>query len=158
MNSDWIDFLTANNVTLIDDSNIKFPDDLQVGKNTITAIPNIGTLKVTGTDATQFLQGQFTCNINELTESNSFFTAFCNAKGRTISTLLILKNNDSFLLVLPVELINVVSKKLQMYVLRSDVQLHNTENELCLVGITISEKQLLPSLPDTDFDVTHTVI
>ncbi len=155
MNSDWIDFLTANNVTLIDDSNIKFPDDLQVGKNTITAIPNIGTLKVTGTDATQFLQGQFTCNINELTESNSFFTAFCNAKGRTISTLLILKNNDSFLLVLPVELINVVSKKLQMYVLRSDVQLHNTENELCLVGITISEKQLLPSLPDTDFDVTH---
>lgn len=155
MNTEWIDFLTTNNVTLTNDSEIKFSNSLQAETNTITVIPNLGIIKITGTDAIQFLQGQLTCNINELTESNSFFAAYCNAKGRTISTLLILKNADSFLLLLPTELTDLVSRKLQMYILRSDVQLHNVTNDFCLLGITTSNQQLPFSLPTADFAVTH---
>jgi folate-binding protein YgfZ len=155
MNVDWIDFLKADNAALINDSEILFTDSLQTKTDYITAIPYLGILKITGVDATQFLQGQLTCNINELTKSNSYFAAFCNAKGRAISTLLILKNADSFLLIIPNELIDVVSKKLQMYILRSDVQIQNATNELCLLGITSTNSDLSIDLPDTDFTVNN---
>ena len=155
MNADWIDFLKTNNASVINDSEILFADSHQAKTDHITAIPNLGILKITGADATQFLQGQLTCNISELTKSNSFFAAFCNAKGRAISTLLILKNADSFLLIIPNELIDVVSKKLQMYILRSDVQIKNASNELCLLGITSANRDLLTHLPDNDFAVNN---
>ena len=155
MNADWINFLKTNNTSIINDSEILFTDSQQTNTDYITAIPDLGILKITGADATQFLQGQLTCNINELTKSNSFFAAFCNAKGRTICTLLILKNTDSFLLIIPNELIDVVSKKLQMYILRSDVQIQNATNELCLLGITSTSRDFLSDLPDTNFAVNN---
>ncbi len=156
MNADWINFLKSNNATFTENSEINFPEHLQVKADTITAIAHLAIIKVTGKDAAKFLQGQLTCNINELTESNSFFAAFCNAKGRTISTLLILKNEANFLLVLPKELIGKVIKKLQMYILRSDVQLNNVTDEFCLIGVTDTKNHdLLTSPPVTDFAVTN---
>ncbi|MCK4841492.1 MAG: folate-binding protein YgfZ [Methylococcales bacterium] len=152
MNKNWIDFLKSNNATITDSSDIHFSDSPSSLDNSITAVSHLSIIKVTGKDASQFLQGQLTCNINELTESNSFFAAFCNAKGRAISTLLIIKAADSFLLILPKVLIEKVIKKLQMYILRSDVQLIDDSDELCLTGLTTDKTDLL-SLPDNAFDV-----
>jgi folate-binding protein YgfZ len=155
MNIDWIDFLKSNNATFIKNSVINFSESQPLTDNSITAIAHLAIIKVLGKDATQFLQGQLTCNVDELSESKSFFTAFCNAKGRTISTLLIIKTADAFLLILPKALAEKVIAKLQMYILRSDVQLHDSTNELCLIGISSTHSDLLPSSPNTDFDVTN---
>ena len=155
MNTNWIDFLKANNATFTDNLEIEFLKNQQDTSNTITAIAHLAIIKVTGKDAVQFLQGQLTCNINEITQSNSFFSAFCNAKGRTISTLLILKNADSFLLILPNELVEKVIGKLQMYILRSDVQLSNVTDELCIMGITSNNTALFTQMPETSFAVTN---
>jgi len=155
MNTNWIDFLKANNATFTDNSEIQFPQSQQDAGNTISAIAHLAVIKVTGKDATQFLQGQLTCNVNDITQLNSFFSAFCNAKGRTISTLLILKNADSFLLILPNELVKKVLSKLQMYILRSDVQLSNVTDELCLMGVTTNNADLFSHFPETDFAVTN---
>lgn len=154
MNNDWINFLKTNNAAFIENSTLVFPESQQEKADSITALPHLAIIKITGNDASQFLQGQLTCDINDLTESISFYTAFCNAKGRTISTLLILKITDAFLLVLPTELIEKVINKLRMYVLRSDVQLKNVSDELCLLGLNTANPNLIPSLPDTDFAVT----
>ena len=156
MNTNWIDFLKANNATFTDNSEIEFLQNQQDTSNTITAIAHLAIIKVTGKDAVQFLQGQLTCNINDITQSISFFSAFCNAKGRTISTLLILKDADDFLLLLPNELAEKVIAKLQMYILRSDVKLNNVTDELCLIGITGNISDLFAHLPETDFAVTNT--
>ena len=155
MNTNWIDFLKANNATFTDNSEIEFLKNQQDTKDSITAIAHLAIIKVTGKDAIQFLQGQLTCNINEITQSNSFFSAFCNAKGRTISTLLILKNADSFLLILPNELVEKVTRKLQMYILRSDVKLSNVTDELCIMGITSNNTALFTQMPETSFAVTN---
>lgn len=153
MNKTWADFLTTKNTCA---SNL----DLQFNQpcpqsNYITAMTDLGIIKVSGKDAAQFLQGQLTCNIHELTESTSFFTAFCNVKGRVISTFLLLKTADAFLLILPYELLNTVQKKLQFYVLRSKVQLSNQTNELVVIGV-IAQNHFLPELPDTNFAVSNT--
>jgi folate-binding protein YgfZ len=155
MNIDWINFLKSNNATFIEKSAINFPENQQSTTNNIIAIAHLGIIKVTGKDAAHFLQGQITCNVNELSESNSFFTAFCNAKGRTVSTLLIIKTANVFLLILPEELLEKVMNKLRMYILRSDVQLHDSSHELCLIGVSTTNSGLLASFPNTDFNVTN---
>jgi folate-binding protein YgfZ len=156
MNTHWIDFLKSNNATISNDLDVQFPTYQQEIANSITAILHLSVIKVTGTDAAQFLQGQLTCNINELTESTSFFSAFCNAKGRVISTLLIIKIADAFLLIMPNKLIDKVIKKLQMYILRSDVNLQNVSEELCLMGLTSHGKHLFQPVPEKDFSAINT--
>ncbi|MCK4494222.1 MAG: folate-binding protein YgfZ [Methylococcales bacterium] len=99
-------------------------------------IEKLAILRVTGSDATTFLQGQLSCDVKKLNPQNSFFSAFCNAKGQVISTLLILKHADHFLILLPHDLLEKVQKKLQMYIMRSEVQLKNVSAELCLLGLS----------------------
>ncbi|AKC60425.1 tRNA-modifying protein YgfZ [Blochmannia endosymbiont of Camponotus (Colobopsis) obliquus] len=46
-------------------------------------------IKFTGTDILQYLQGQLTCNINNLTKNFYNLTAYCNPKGKLISSMYI---------------------------------------------------------------------
>ncbi len=157
MNSDWLTFLKSNNALFSKDPVTYPPINGDKEHHSIAALTHLSTIKVTGSDAKSFLQGQFTCDINELTESKSFFAAFCSAKGRTISTLLVIKQTDAFLLVLPTDLLEKVSKKLQMYIMRSDVQLQNMQNEHCLLGVNVQIPNIfsLPTTPQQDFTVQH---
>jgi hypothetical protein len=124
MNLTWQNFITSHPISTMPDNNALYP------------VSYLSILKVSGNDAAQFLQGQLTCNVKELAENNSFFAGFCNAKGRVITTLLILKQADVFLLILPSVLLDKVKNKLQMYVLRSKVQLENVSDDYGLTGMT----------------------
>ncbi|KAF3980907.1 MAG: folate-binding protein YgfZ [Methylococcales symbiont of Hymedesmia sp. n. MRB-2018] len=145
MNNEWFDFLNSNKTIPTNNS-----------RETLAAISDLAIIEVTGKDAAQFLQGQFTCDINDLTTANSFFGAFCNAKGRTISTLLILKNNDSLLIIVPLKLIDKVINKLKMYILRADVQLNNVCHKFCLIGLNTANTSLLENQPPVAFGVSNT--
>jgi len=81
------------------------------------------------------LQGQITCNIHDISETQGSLGAMCNPKGRAISTFLLVKTADAFLMVLPKELLETVKKKLQMYILRADVRLSDSSEMLCLIGL-----------------------
>ncbi|MSP28351.1 MAG: folate-binding protein [Methylococcales bacterium] len=99
-------------------------------------LTHLAVLTVSGTDAAQFLQGQITCNVHEVTATHSSLGAMCNPKGRAITTFLLAKSGDDFLLILPVELLETVKKRLSMYVLRSKVTLTDCSDSLCLLGFT----------------------
>lgn len=152
MNVDWANFLQSINLSTHDEPQLILNDDKQ-SQNCVCATTHLSIIKVTGSEATQFLQGQLTCNIKELNESKSFFSAFCSAKGRTITTLLIVKTSNSYLLVLPSVLVDKVTQKLQMYIMRADVQLHKESENLCLIGLQSEAGIHLPNLPETTFSV-----
>ena len=88
-----------------------------------------------GEDSAKFLQGQLTCDITSLPESQASLAAFCNPKGRVISTLLIVKTAKAFLLILPASLLDKVFKKLQIYILRSSVRLSDQNQSMQLLGL-----------------------
>ncbi len=134
MNQDWHDFLTSTNTAIFSGQKTAWPPGKKQYANKRYAIADLAVLTVSGRDAAQFLQGQTTCNIHDVSETQSRFGAFCTPKGRTISTFLISKRRQSFLLVLPEELLPIVKKKLQLYVLRSDVQLIGGSDDYCLFG------------------------
>jgi len=101
----------------------------------LSPLTHLSILSVSGTDAAKFLQGQVTCDVNKLIDNKAQLGAYCNAKGRTITSFIIIKIAiDYFYIILPKELITPVQKKLQMYILRADVTLAE-QSELCILGL-----------------------
>ena len=141
MHADWITYLETQNLLAYT------PPDKQT---IIAPLNHLAVLTVSGKDAASFLQGQTTCDIKALVDSQPVLGAYCNAKGRTISSFIVIKRQESFLLILTSDLIDTVRKKLQMYVLRSDVQFTDHSDDLCITGIAnieLSPQDLLYQYP-----------
>lgn len=119
--------------------------------NSYYNLTHFAGIAVTGEDAAKFLQGQLTCNINDINETKTSIAAFCNPKGRVISTLLVIKTEAGFLLLLPNSLQDKVLKKLQMYVLRSKVQLSDQSNFQTINGLSTPNPINNITLPSDDF-------
>jgi len=126
MLQNWIDFLQTQDLV---------SEPFIADKSVIAPLTHLSLLTVSGKDAATFLQGQITCNINDLIDNQAQLGAYCNAKGRTISTFIIIKQKTVFQLILTTDLIDVVRKKLQLYILRADVQLTNQTGQLILIGV-----------------------
>ena len=78
-------------------------------------------IEVSGEDASTFLQGQITNDINLVNGATSVYAGLCNPKGRLLAFFHILKLHDSFFLISPQSIAENIAKKLAMYVLRSKV-------------------------------------
>jgi hypothetical protein len=135
MNQNWKNFLNSLNASFKKDDLITFPPTTNHHERLIYPIIHLATLTISGKDAGKLLQGQITCNINDITETKSSLGALCNPKGRAITTFLLIKTPDAFLMVLPKELLECAKKRLQMYILRSDVTLTDSSDTLCLIGL-----------------------
>lgn len=82
-----------------------------------------GLLAVRGVDASKFLQGQLTCNMNYLDEQSSSLGARCNAKGRMQSSFRIVRQGDGYLLAMASELLAAQLIELQRFAVFSKVKL-----------------------------------
>jgi len=153
MNQHWKNFLLSQNATFESDNLITFPAITGYNDKTIYSIAHLAVLTVSGKDAAKLLQGQITCNVNDITKIKGSLGALCNPKGRAITTFLLVKTGDDFLMVLPEELLESVKKRLQMYVLRSDVTLTDSSDQLCLIGLCHPANQAGPLFGTTQQEV-----
>lgn len=153
MNNLWSKFLNDQHL-----NNDSLDGEACEKKNTFSILTHFSLLKISGNDAETFLQGQITCNVKELTNTNSFFSAFCNAKGRVIATFLIYKDNEDYLLIVPTVLVEKVVNKLKMYVLRAAVNIVDISDQYCITGLTIVQPSDSFSFPDARFDVKDNLI
>jgi len=138
MNPQWKNFLLSGQAVIENDGSIVFAES-QTDQPHIYPISDLGVLSASGKDAAKLLQGQSTCNVFEVSETQARIGAFCNPKGRAIATFLLAKQADAYLLVLPLELLELVKTRLQKYVLRSDVKFTDRSDDLCLLGISSNE-------------------
>lgn len=89
---------------------------------------DLAVLSVTGEDAASFLQGQITCDINDVVKQKSQLGAFCNPKGKVIAIFFIVKTDDGFLLALPKSLLITIQELLERYKLRAKVTINELEH------------------------------
>lgn len=75
----------------------------------------MNAVKISGPDAEKFLQGQVTCNVTTLTEDKPQICALCNRKGRVIASFNLIKNNNSFYMILSEAMIEIVLDVLSKY-------------------------------------------
>jgi tRNA-modifying protein YgfZ len=98
-------------------------------------LTQFGVLRFEGADATAFLQGQLTCNVQALENARSQYGGYCTPKGRLLATFLLCKNDDAYYMMLPRELCEPIRKRLSMYILRSKVKATDASSELTLLGL-----------------------
>jgi folate-binding protein YgfZ len=99
------------------------------------ALPSLGLLSVSGSDAAKFLHGQTTCDVQGLAADRSTLGALCTAQGRVVAVFRLFQRDGVYYLLLPLELCETVRKRLQMFVLRADVKILNISNEWRYFGI-----------------------
>ena len=95
-----------------------------------------GFIRAAGPDTRDFLHGQFSTNVLELSPLSSQLTTWNNAKGRVVSILRLYQDQDAVILCLPRALVPLVLRRLSMYILRSRVTLTDASDELAQFGIT----------------------
>lgn len=81
------------------------------------------TIRASGPDAADFLQGQLSNDIGLLDRKESILAAWCTPKGRVIAILEVRKDSDDYLLTLPAEIAEDVVKRLIMFRFRAKVDL-----------------------------------
>ncbi len=87
-------------------------------------IDNLDVIVVKGKDAENFLQGQITNDIEIIKDENkAIYAGYCSPKGRLIAFFLIIKVKDNYYLFCPSSISEEISKKLSMYIMRSEVSL-----------------------------------
>ncbi|MBC3303656.1 folate-binding protein YgfZ [Pseudomonas sp. SWRI18] len=82
-----------------------------------------GILAVRGADASKFLQGQLTCNLNYLSDTQASLGARCTQKGRMQSSFRILLQGDGVLLAMATELLEPQLADLKKYAVFSKSKL-----------------------------------
>ena len=84
------------------------------------ALDDLGVLRIRGTDALTFLQGQLSNDLSRLEREGSLLAGLHNPQGRTLAVLRLLRTEaHDVLAVLPRELAPSVAQRLGRYVLRS---------------------------------------
>ncbi|MGE6529175.1 YgfZ/GcvT domain-containing protein [Pseudomonas sp. NPDC077382] len=111
-----------------------------------------GVLAVRGADASKFLQGQLTCNLNYLNEQHSSLGARCNPKGRMQSSFRILPEGDGYLLAMDLELVQPQLAELTKFAAFSKSKLHDESAEWVRFGLSEGDGALVSlglDLPQT---------
>ena len=104
-----------------------------------------GVLAVRGSDAAKFLQGQLTCNLNYLSETQASLGARCTQKGRMQSSFRILLQGDGVLLAMATELLEPQLADLKKYAVFSKSKLTDESAAWVRFGL-VNADQALASL------------
>lgn len=98
-------------------------------------LSHFGVLKVSGTDAAKFLQGQLTCDVIALKPGDSTLGAYCNIKGKVTSLFRLWRLNDDYYLRMLDGLVEQTLQELQKYAIFSKVELQNVSATIHGFGV-----------------------
>jgi tRNA-modifying protein YgfZ len=102
-------------------------------------------VKVSGTDATLFLQGQLTGDCNLLASGSSLLMGWCRPNGRVQNLVHIIRSENDFFLLIRKEQTSKMLSRLKIFILRSNVTI-----------VDISEESALFTTFNTD-DIAHAI-
>jgi len=92
-------------------------------------------LKISGVDAESFLQNQLSNDIKKLDSSRAQVSAYCQHQGKIISLFWVMRFDDSFFLSFPIDLLDKIQSRLQMFVIMSDVVIKDVTKNFCQIGL-----------------------
>src|SRR5688572_20815839 len=94
-----------------------------------------GVLSVSGDDAREFLHAQLTKDIRNLAADTAVLAGWCSPKGRLLACFMVIPRQGRFLLQLARDLAVPVSKRLGMFVLRSQVKIADESDAWAQFGL-----------------------
>ena len=119
------EFLTAINAQLSSTGVVSFDDSqlLNVEQSYATVLGGDAFIQVQGIDAAKFLQGQVTCDMDEVNPAQMRFGAHCTHKGRMIGSFMASKiDSDTYLLKTAADNIENLLNSLKKYIVFSKAE------------------------------------
>ena len=107
-----------------------------MNKNNVYILEDRGLLYINGDNAKEFLQNIITNNIEIVSENRSCFSALLTPQGKYLYDFIIIKHKSGFLLDCEKEIIDDLYKKLNLYKLRSKVEILNLSNEFVVASLS----------------------
>ena len=104
-------------------------------KNDVYILEDRGLLYLNGDDVKEFLQNIITNNIEKVTNDMSCFSALLTPQGKYLFDFLIIKHKAGYFLDCEKKNINQLYKQLNLYKLRSKVEILNLSNEFVVVAL-----------------------
>ena len=98
-------------------------------KNNVYILEDRGLLYISGEDCKDFLQNIITNNINKVNEKNSCYSALLTPQGKYLYDFNILKHKSGYFVDCEKKNIDNLFKQLNLYKLRSKVEILNLSNE-----------------------------
>jgi hypothetical protein len=95
-----------------------------------------GLISISNNDAADFLQGQLTNDIRDVSSQHSQLSAYCTPKGRILSNFRIFKRNNAFYMRLPRTQLEATMKRLRMFILMSKVDFEDSSDTLVSMGVS----------------------
>jgi folate-binding protein YgfZ len=98
-------------------------------------LAELSVLRVSGTDALPFLQGQLSNDIERVTRERASLSSLNTAQGRVLAILRLARRAEGLIAILPAGLLTPVIDRLRRYVLRSKVTLSDESARLEVAGV-----------------------
>ncbi len=140
MNSQWQEFLRTRNARIDDAGVTDFGDPDTERKaacegHIVSDLSHYGLIEAQGEEAMDFLQNQFSNDVRQVSDTQSQFNSYCNAKGRMLASFQLFMRNDTYYLRLPASILPQTLKRLSMFVLRARVTLTDASDKLARIGL-----------------------
>jgi hypothetical protein len=105
-------------------------------KNDVYILKDRGLLYLNGDDVKEFLQNIITNNIEKVTNDMSCFSALLTPQGKYLFDFLIIKHKAGYFLDCEKKNIDQLYKQLNLYKLRSKVEILNLSNEFVVAALS----------------------
>jgi tRNA-modifying protein YgfZ len=102
--------------------------------STFYPLNHLGIVKISGEKAGEFLQGQFTCDIQQVTEQKGSLGALCSHQGRILAIFYILVKANEYFCVLTESLVPSFIQHLEKFAIFSKVALEDVTKRYFLYG------------------------
>ena len=119
----------------------------------VARLGSLAVLRVSGTDALAFLQGQLTADVGEVGPAASRLAAWCSPKGRVLATFRLLADpaGGGYLLVCERWFVAKLLARLRMFILRTNTRIDDLSGEIGVAGVAGTR-----ALPDRAAVWAHT--
>jgi len=136
----WTEFLTEQGAQFTEDNRIRTFGHSEIErfliKNgpVVTNLSHHALLKVTGSEAFKFLQGQLTSDLSTVVDNSAQLSAYCDPQGNVLVVFLIFKRDGDFYLSFDGSLKETIQKRLTMFVMRADVKITDVSHDMIHIG------------------------
>jgi len=166
MKAQWLDFLKDAGAEIENHKVVSF-GNLQREQRMIHTglvmydLSHHGLISIEGEDATDFLQGQLTNDVRDVSLQHCQLSAYCTHKGRMLANFRLFKRDESYYIRLPQALLEPILKRISMFILMAKVVMKDSTDALVKMGVSgpKADQQLadlITELPKETDDVTQT--
>jgi folate-binding protein YgfZ len=162
MSNEWVEMLKLHEIepeeidtSVMAEVRIPFSEKTQ-----IVDLSGFTVVEVTGEDAPDFLQGQLSNDLKQVSATHAQITGYCTPKGRLLALPTIVGFDAGFRLLVPRSVKEAFIKRLSMFVMRAKVVVREA-TELRCVGVIANDdgaggflKSVYGSVPVAPMDVS----